>query len=100
MSTLFISRSSQGEKWITARGENFLNSDMILKHFNADIINDGMEIYKYRIMWGNGSWSEWYYPGINDNNWKPKSDTDNVWNKHHKNAGKRNWPFILIGYHS
>ena len=97
--TIFMCRSRQGEKWITARGDKFLNKEMISKHCSLDILNDGMEIYKYRIMWGSGAWSEWYYPGINDNNWKAKSDHDNVWNKAHKDAGRRSWTLFADHYH-
>ena len=37
---------------------------------NADFKNLGVRIMAYRIQWFNGSWSEWYFPGFNDLDWK------------------------------
>eukprot|EP00483_Globobulimina_turgida_P004927 UN04936 len=94
-----VTRSSQGEKWITARGEAFFDPTVLSKHFIADIINDNKKIYKYRIRWFSGSYSGWYFPGQNDNDWTAKSNYDNVWNQAQKDAGRRQWTMFADHYH-
>ncbi|MDQ1281729.1 MAG: hypothetical protein QG630_80 [Patescibacteria group bacterium] len=44
-------------------------------------ISSRPEILKYRIQWFNGSWSPWYVPGVNDQDWKNNYDgtTRRIW---------------------
>jgi len=33
---------------------------------NIDIQNLGVRVMAYKIQWFDGSWSDWYFPGVND----------------------------------
>ena len=37
---------------------------------NADFKNLGVRIMSYKIQWFDGTWSDWYFPGYNDLDWK------------------------------
>ncbi|MCX6579003.1 MAG: hypothetical protein NT166_02340 [Candidatus Aminicenantes bacterium] len=46
---------------------------------NRDVIHWKRDIIAYKIKWINGSWSTWYFPGVNDFYKKPNEPCRRVW---------------------
>ena len=94
-----IERSATGdERWVTGRGDAFLVPSTLKQHFNADWIIDGKSICKYKLRWFSGSYSQWFYPGLNDNPNTGKHDE--VWNNQHYMAGRRSWSMFQDHTHT
>eukprot|EP00483_Globobulimina_turgida_P000292 UN00292 len=94
-----ITRKKQSLAWITARGDAFLDPNVLSTHFIADVMIDGKRIFKYRIQWFSGKWSRWFNPGVDDNKWNAKGDHDDLWNQAHKDAGRRSWTMFADHSH-
>mmetsp|Transcript_5619 Transcript_5619/g.23359 ORF Transcript_5619/g.23359 Transcript_5619/m.23359 type:complete len:239 (+) Transcript_5619:10-726(+) len=90
--------ATRDERWVTARGDGFLEPATLFWHHTADLRIDGRRVCAYRIQWFTGKWSAWRTtPGVDDVVDHHKSD--DVWNAASFAAGRREWSMFADHSH-